>query len=135
MAYCSDSGFNSTVLAIQTYGGYGFCSEYPVEQYARDCKIASIYEGTNGIQALDLLGRKLAAKGGMLVMSFIMELNSFIAKSKGHEALGEYVGLLDEAKNAMAGTVMEFICSRRSAALSTPSCAAYAPRSNRSARR
>ena len=107
-AYCSDSGFNSTVLAIQTYGGYGFCSEYPVEQYARDCKIASIYEGTNGIQALDLLGRKLAAKGGMLVMSFIMELNSFIAKNKGHEALGEYVGLLDEAKNAMAGTVMEF---------------------------
>jgi len=107
-AYCSDVGFDNTIRAIQVFGGYGYCSEYPVEQYARDCKIASIYEGTNGIQALDLLGRKIAAKGGMLFMGFIQEINTFISDNKDHEALGKYVGLLDEAKNALAGTVMSF---------------------------
>jgi len=58
-AWSSDRGFDVTRLAVQTYGGYGYCSEYPVEQYMRDAKIASIYEGTNGIQALDLVGRKV----------------------------------------------------------------------------
>jgi len=58
-AWCSDRGFEVTRDAVQTYGGYGYTSEYPVEQYMRDCKIASIYEGTNGIQALDLVGRKV----------------------------------------------------------------------------
>jgi len=58
-AYCSDMGFWVTKEAVQVYGGYGYTSEYPVSQYLRDCKIASIYEGTNGIQALDLVGRKV----------------------------------------------------------------------------
>jgi alkylation response protein AidB-like acyl-CoA dehydrogenase len=63
-AYCSDVGFKVTEQAIQVYGGYGYCSEYPVEQFMRDVKIASIYEGANGIQALDLVGRKLGMKKG-----------------------------------------------------------------------
>lgn len=58
-AYCSDQGFLVTKEAIQVFGGYGFCSEYPVEQYMRDMKIASLWEGCNGIQALDLIGRKV----------------------------------------------------------------------------
>ena len=58
-AYCSDMGFRVCETAIQCLGGYGYCKEYPVEQYLRDCKIASIYEGANGIQSLDLLGRKM----------------------------------------------------------------------------
>jgi len=58
-AYCSDRGFEVTATAVQVYGGYGYTSEYPVEQLCRDAKIASIYEGTNGIQALDLVGRKV----------------------------------------------------------------------------
>ncbi len=62
----SDLGFRVCETAIQVYGGYGYCSDYPVEQFMRDCKIASIYEGTNGIQALDLVGRKLAMKQGLL---------------------------------------------------------------------
>lgn len=73
-AYCTDWSFKVTELAIQTYGGYGYCSDYPVEQYMRDAKINSIYEGTNGIQALDLLGRKLGMKGGMVLMQFLSEL-------------------------------------------------------------
>jgi len=61
-AYCTDRGQEVTELAVQTYGGYGYCREYPVEQMMRDNKINQIYEGTNGIQALDLLGRKLGMK-------------------------------------------------------------------------
>lgn len=58
-AYCSDEGFNVAIDAIQTHGGYGFCSEYGIEQFARDMKIATIYEGTNGIQAVDFTMRKV----------------------------------------------------------------------------
>jgi alkylation response protein AidB-like acyl-CoA dehydrogenase len=58
-AYCSDEGFNVSVDAVQVHGGYGFCTEYGVEQFIRDTKIASIYEGTNGIQAIDFVSRKI----------------------------------------------------------------------------
>ncbi len=63
-AYSTDKGFKVTELAVQTYGGYGYTNEYPVEQYLRDVKIASIYEGTNGIQAIDLLFRKIQMDKG-----------------------------------------------------------------------
>ncbi len=58
-AYCSDQGFNVSVDAVQVHGGYGFCTEYGIEQFIRDTKIASIYEGTNGIQAIDFVTRKI----------------------------------------------------------------------------
>jgi Acyl-CoA dehydrogenases len=70
-AYSSDMAMQITSKAIDVYGGYGYCQEYPVEQYMRDCKIATIYEGTNGIQALDLVGRKLGQNKGMNVMNMI----------------------------------------------------------------
>jgi len=63
-SYGSDQGFRVTEMAVQVYGGYGYCQEYPVEQYLRDCKISSIYEGTNGIQALDLVMRKILMNKG-----------------------------------------------------------------------
>lgn len=63
-AFGSDMGFRVTELAIQTYGGYGYVQDYPVEQYMRDLKIASLYEGTNGIQAMDLIGRKFLRNEG-----------------------------------------------------------------------
>ena len=59
-AWCSDVGFKVTERAMQIHGGYGYCSEYPIEQFLRDIKITSIYEGANGIQALDLVGRKVS---------------------------------------------------------------------------
>ncbi len=107
-SYCTDMGFKVTEWAIQTYGGYGYCSEYPVEQYMRDVKITSIYEGTNGIQALDLLGRKVAMKGGMLFMSFIMELNEFISANKEHSVLGGSMEIFEKAKDALAKVTMDF---------------------------
>ena len=73
-AYCSDMAFRVTETAIQVYGGYGYCSEYPVEQFLRDVKIASLYEGTNGIQALDLIGRKLEMKKGLYFMNLLGEI-------------------------------------------------------------
>ena len=63
-AYCSDEGFNVSVDAIQVHGGYGFCTEYGIEQFARDTKIATIYEGTNGIQAIDFVMRKILKDKG-----------------------------------------------------------------------
>ncbi len=81
-AYCSDVGFKITETAMQCYGGYGFCCEYPVEQFLRDVKIASIYEGTNGVQALDLIGRKLGMKKGTYFMSLLNEMTNTINKYK-----------------------------------------------------
>ena len=63
-AYCTDRGFDVSVDAIQIHGGYGYCSEYGIEQFARDAKIATIYEGTNGIQAIDFVMRKILRDGG-----------------------------------------------------------------------
>jgi alkylation response protein AidB-like acyl-CoA dehydrogenase len=96
--YSTDLGFDACVNAIQVFGGYGYCQEYPVEQYARDCKIMSIYEGTNGIQALDLLGRKIGMKGGMVFMNFLGDLGSFIDAEKSHEKLGPMVEELNKYK-------------------------------------
>jgi hypothetical protein len=75
-SYCSDRGYEVCVQAIQIYGGYGYTREYPVEQLARDCKITSIYEGTNGIQAMDLLGRKLGMNQGAAFMQLLREIRT-----------------------------------------------------------
>ncbi len=70
-AWASDWGFRVTEWCLQVYGGYGYTADYPAEQYLRDAKIASIYEGTNGIQALDLVARKLPAKGGKAIRDLL----------------------------------------------------------------
>ncbi len=105
-AYSSDMAYDVTEQAIQVFGGYGFCQEYPVEQYARDTKITSLYEGTNGIQALDLLGRKLTTKGGVLLMYYMQELAGFIGPNLKHPVLGELVAKLQKAQEILAGTAM-----------------------------
>ena len=100
-AYGSDVGFRLCEIAVQVFGGYGYCQEYPVEQYLRDEKIASLYEGTNGIQALDLLSRKLMMKGGALFAQFAEKLSTFAAENKDHPTLGDYMATLDKAKNTL----------------------------------
>jgi hypothetical protein len=80
--YNANMGFEVCVRAIQVYGGYGYTKEYPVEQLARDCKIASIYEGTDGIQAMDLLGRKLGMKKGAVFMTFVSEIQKVLARAE-----------------------------------------------------
>ncbi len=81
-AYCAQRGFEVCVQAMQVFGGYGYTSEYPVEQLVRDVKIASIYEGTDGIQAMDLLGRKLGMKKGMVFTGLVEEMGKTIMAAK-----------------------------------------------------
>jgi alkylation response protein AidB-like acyl-CoA dehydrogenase len=107
-AYGSDMGFRATELAVQTYGGYGYTQEYPAEQYLRDVKIASIYEGTNGIQAMDLVGRKLPAKMGANLMALAGEINGFIEPNKAHPALDKDIARLQAAVGALGDVSMYF---------------------------
>ena len=82
-AWASDWGFQVTEWCLQVYGGYGYTSEYPAEQYVRDAKIATIYEGTNGIQALDFVARKLPAKGGKPIRELLGMAEATFKKLQG----------------------------------------------------
>jgi alkylation response protein AidB-like acyl-CoA dehydrogenase len=86
----TDRGFDACITAIQIFGGYGYCQEYYVEQLARDCKITSIYEGTNGIQANDLLGRKIVMKKGSAFQALTDEIRAAIASAKKVDGLSGY---------------------------------------------
>jgi alkylation response protein AidB-like acyl-CoA dehydrogenase len=105
-AFSSDRGFDVCNKAIDVYGGYGYCQEYPVEQYLRDCKIASIYEGTNGIQSLDLVGRKLGQRKGANMMAMMGLIGGTIAKAKAIEDLKKYAVKLEDAFNAVVELTM-----------------------------
>ncbi len=89
-AHLTDLGFEMASLAQQCFGGYGYIKEYGVEQYVRDARIAMIYEGTNGVQAMDLVGRKLAYKYGKYLKSFMHPVSQFIEENKGNEAMAEF---------------------------------------------
>jgi hypothetical protein len=93
-AYCSDMGFRVCESAIQCLGGYGYCKEYPVEQYLRDAKIMSLYEGTNGIQSMDLLGRKMRINNGAPYLAYKTEIQKFFAAHNDHPRLGAKVRYL-----------------------------------------
>lgn len=108
-AYGSLMGCKACDEAIQVYGGYGYCSEYPVEQNYRDCRISPIYEGTNGIQALDLMGRKLPMKGTQVFMGYLKEIGQFVDKYKGHPRLGKIIQKVGEAKNGLAEIGMKVL--------------------------
>jgi hypothetical protein len=90
-AFCSEMGFRVCETAIQCLGGYGYCRDYPLEQYLRDVKIMSLYEGTNGIQGMDLMGRKMRGRSGGPYRSFQLELQSFLDANKNHPQLGDRV--------------------------------------------
>jgi len=81
-AYCSDMAYQLCRDAIQIYGGYGYSREYPVEQYARDSKILSLWEGTNYIQSLDLVGRKLRMAKGQIFAGWINDILKFVEDNK-----------------------------------------------------
>ena len=84
--FLTDKGFEYATAAQQVYGGHGYIEEWGMSQYARDARIAMIYEGANGVQALDLVGRKLAQDGGKHVMAFFEMIKTFVAENKGDEA-------------------------------------------------
>jgi hypothetical protein len=107
-AYCSDMGFKVTELALQTYGGYGYICDYPIEQYLRDSKISSIYEGTNGIQALDLIGRKLTTQEGRLFREFYEDITQFCEGRKGHADFKNEISALKSAAEDLGRVTLKF---------------------------
>ena len=96
--YLTDKGFKACVDGMQVHGGSGFTEHFPASQYLRDCRIALIYEGTNGVQALDLVGRKLAANGGRAVMSFFAEIDAFVEENAADARLKPFLDGLAAAK-------------------------------------
>ena len=96
-AYQTDMGSEIANNAVQVHGGHGYIWEYGVEQYVRDARIAQIYEGTNGIQALDLVGRKMPQNMGRLLRSFFHPVSDFIQDNQANPALSDYVFPLAKA--------------------------------------
>ncbi len=87
----TDMGFANAVKAQQVLGGHGYIAEWGMEQFVRDARIAMIYEGANGVQALDLVGRKLPKDGGRAIMGFFGEIGQFLAANKDDAALAPYL--------------------------------------------
>jgi hypothetical protein len=96
-AHFTDMGSECANLAVQTYGGHGYIRENGVEQLVRDARITQLYEGTNGIQALDLVGRKLPMKGGAAAQRLLGEISSFVAANKANDKMKEFVEPLEKA--------------------------------------
>ncbi|MCS3728903.1 acyl-CoA dehydrogenase C-terminal domain-containing protein [Bradyrhizobium betae] len=92
--FLTEYGFANAVQAQQMYGGHGYIAEQGMEQFVRDARIAMIYEGANGIQALDLVGRKLPRDGGRAVMAFFGEVMAFAKENGGDEALKPFIAPL-----------------------------------------
>ena len=100
----TDVGFANTVMAQQMYGGHGYIAEHGMEQFVRDARIPMIYEGANGIQALDLVGRKLGKDGGRAITAFFGEVQGYIKDHAGDAALKPYLdGLGQIARPSAAG--------------------------------
>ncbi|MFO7838665.1 MAG: acyl-CoA dehydrogenase [Desulfosalsimonadaceae bacterium] len=104
--YVTDRAYDTCNLGMQVFGGYGYISDYPQEQLVRDCRITQIYEGTNGIQAMDLLGRKLGMKKGKLVMDLMGEVMNTINQAKEIEGLEDHAAKLEEAVNKLGEVAM-----------------------------
>ena len=105
-AHSSDLGFEVCSTALQVFGGYGYTQEYPVEQNLRDQRISAIYEGTNGIQGMDLLGRKMRKGNGALFMTWMNECNVELEKARGTHKLDEEVAALEKARDHLGQTAM-----------------------------
>ena len=105
-AYFTDMGHEVANLGMQIYGGHGYIREYGMEQYARDARIAQIYEGANGIQALDLVGRKLPKDTGKYLRSFFHPATEFVAEHRENSDMAEFTkGLHTALKNAQQASL------------------------------
>ena len=105
----TDIGFANTVNAQQIYGGHGYIAEWGMEQFVRDARIPMIYEGANGIQALDLVGRKLAKDGGRAVMAFFAEVQGFVNAHRADEAMKPIIEPLDVSLGHLQAATMWFM--------------------------
>ena len=104
--YTSEEAFRIAAQMIQVFGGAGFVKDHPVEQYCRDSKILSIYEGTTHIQAMDLVGRKVGQKGGAHFQQFMADVGGFVEANKAHKSFGKEVVALGAAAEAIMQTAM-----------------------------
>jgi hypothetical protein len=105
----TDQGFANTVLAQQIFGGHGYIAEHGMEQFVRDARIAMIYEGANGIQALDLVGRKLPKDGGRALQAFFAEVSDYIKERDADAAMAPYVKPIEEALGELREATQWFV--------------------------
>jgi hypothetical protein len=104
--YMAVKGHDVCVQAIQVFGGAGYTKDYLVEQYARDCKITSIYEGTSGIQAMDLLARKIGMKKGLVFMNFLGEIQKTVALAREFDNLVDLGDRVEKISNRLGEIAM-----------------------------
>ena len=108
--FLTDEGYDMTVKAQQVYGGHGYIEEWGMSQFTRDARIAMIYEGANGVQALDLVGRKLATDGGKHAMAFFEMVKTFIKENEGNAALkADFLDPLKAASKDLQTAMMYFM--------------------------
>jgi acyl-CoA dehydrogenase len=105
----TDQGFANTVMAQQVFGGHGYIAEHGMEQFVRDARIAMIYEGANGIQALDLVGRKLPRDGGRAFQAFLAEVSGFIKQHGDDANLAPFIKPLAQAVGELQQATMWFM--------------------------
>ncbi|OQM73674.1 acyl-CoA dehydrogenase C-terminal domain-containing protein [Manganibacter manganicus] len=102
----TDKGFNHAVMAQQVFGGHGYIEENGMSQFVRDARIAMIYEGTNGIQALDLVGRKLALNGGRAMRAFMQEVGDFCEGNRADEKMTPFTKALKKSLNDLQAATL-----------------------------
>jgi len=107
--YGTDKGYDIATNAQQVYGGHGYIAEWGMEQYVRDARIAMIYEGTNGVQAMDLVGRKLAQNGGRAVQALFKVVAEEVAAAKADPATAVFAGALEKANGELQQATMWFM--------------------------
>jgi acyl-CoA dehydrogenase len=105
----TDSGFANAVLAQQVFGGHGYIAEHGMEQFVRDARIAQIYEGANGIQALDLVGRKLGKDGGRAILAFFNEVQTYLKERVNNDAMNVYLKPLGQSLGHLQKVSMWFM--------------------------
>ena len=108
-AYCTDRGFEACVLGQQVLGGHGYIAEWGLEQNVRDARIAQIYEGTNGVQALDLMGRKTVRSNGELLKVLLSEMDEFLASQEGVEPMQSYLTIFIKCRQRLIDTTANVI--------------------------
>ncbi len=104
--YLTDKGFEATIAAQQIYGGHGYIREWGMEQFVRDARIAQIYEGTNGIQALDLVGRKLGKDGGRAIQAFFRIVGEETAAARKEDGLAAIATSVERANEDLQAATL-----------------------------
>ena len=105
----TDKGYEVATNAQQVFGGHGYIEEQGMSQYVRDARITMIYEGANGVQAMDLVGRKLAQNGGRAIQAFFAIVDEECARAKDNEALADFAGRLEKANGELKAATMWFM--------------------------